>query len=117
MKTPLANSVTAGFLAAEEEFDENGRLVIAASSERERDQGPFRSVYHYDANGRLSEEYHFNRDGSPAGRKHYVYDSAEKKTEELFYAASGVLLSRARYDENTLRWQSQEAARIDVAEL
>jgi len=88
------------FLAAEEEFDENGRLVADASSERDGDQGPFRSVYHYDANGRLSEEDHFNRDGSPAGRKHYVYDSAGKKSEELFYTASGVLLSRARYDEH-----------------
>jgi hypothetical protein len=88
------------FLTAEEEFDENGRLVADASSEREGDQGPFRSVCHYDANGRLSEEDHFNRDGSPVGRKHYVYDSAGKKSEELFYTASGVLLRRARYDEH-----------------
>lgn len=88
------------FLKAEEEFDENGRLVADASSDREEDQEPFRSVYNYDAKGRLSEEDHFDRDGLPAGRKHYVYDSTGKKSEELFYTASGLLLSRARYDEH-----------------
>lgn len=88
------------FLTAEEEFDENGRLVADESSEREGEQGPFRSVYHYGANGRLSLEDHFNRDGSPAGRTHYVYDSDGKRSEELFYTASGELLSRARYDEH-----------------
>lgn len=86
------------FLTTEEEFDENGRLVAQASSEEETEQGPFRKVYHYDANGRLSDEEHFNRDGSPAGKNHYVYDSAGNKSEELLYTASGVLLSKARYD-------------------
>lgn len=86
------------FLTTEEEFDENGRLVAQASSEEEAEQGPFRKVYHYDANGRLSDEEHFNRDGSPAGKNHYVYDSAGNKSEELLYTASGVLLSKARYD-------------------
>jgi hypothetical protein len=88
------------FLTAEKEFDENGRLVGDASSDREMEQGPFRILYHYDANGRLSEEDQFNRDGSPAGRKQYVYDSTGKKSEELFYTASAVLLTRARYDEH-----------------
>lgn len=88
------------FLAAEEEFDENGRLVADASSEREMEQEPFRSVYHYDASRRLTEESHFKRDGSPAGRKLYVYDSAGKKVEELFYSENGVPLSRLQYDDH-----------------
>lgn len=88
------------FLNAEEEFDESGRLVADASSDREMEQGPFRILCHYDANGRLSKEEHFNRDGSSAGSKHYVYDSTGKKSEELFYTASASLLSRARYDEH-----------------
>ena len=88
------------FLKAEEEFDENGRRVADASSDREVEDEPFRCVYRYDTNGRLSEADHFNRDGSPAGKKVYVYDSAGKKSEEIFYAASGVLLSKVRYDEH-----------------
>jgi len=88
------------FLNAEQEFDENGKLVADASSDREGEQGPFRILYRYNANGRLSDEDHFNRDGTPVGKNHYVYDSAGKKSEELFYAASGVLLSRALYDEH-----------------
>jgi hypothetical protein len=87
------------FLTTEEEFDENGRLVSDASSEREAEDGQFRSVYKYDERARLSEEDHFNRDGSSAGKKYYFYDSGGKRTEELFYTANGGLLSKVRYDE------------------
>jgi YD repeat-containing protein len=90
----------ARFLMAEQEFDRNGRLVADANSYREGDEEPFRSVYSYDGNGRLSLEDHFNRDGSPAGRKQYVYDSGGKKTQELFYTATGVLLSKVGYDDH-----------------
>jgi hypothetical protein len=89
-----------GFLTKEEEFDENGRLVSDASSDREAEDGQFRSAYKYDENRRLSEEDHFNRDGSSAGKTQYFYDSGGKKTEELFYTATGVLSSKARYDEH-----------------
>ena len=88
------------FLTTEEEFDENGRLVSDANSEREAEDGEFRTVYKYDENGRLSEEDHFNRDGSSAGKKVYFYDSAAKKTDELFYEANGMLSSKVRYDEH-----------------
>jgi hypothetical protein len=90
----------ARFLTSEQEFDQNGRLVANAGSDREEDQEPFRSVYSYDGNGRLSLEDHFNRDGSPAGRKQYVYDSDGKRTQELFYTATGLLLSKVEYDDH-----------------
>jgi len=88
------------FLTAEQEFDQSGKLVADASSDREDDQEPFRSVYSYDGNGRLSREDYFNRDGSPAGRKQYAYDSAGKKIEELFYTEKGVLQSKVQYDDH-----------------
>ena len=56
----------ARFRMSEQEFDQNGRLVADASSDREEDQEPFRSVYSYDGNERLSLEDHFNRDGTAA---------------------------------------------------
>ena len=90
----------APFLTSEQEFDQNGRLVGDASSDREMDEEPFRSVYSYDGNGRLSREDLFNRDGSPAGRKQYVYDSGGKKAQELFFAATGGLQSKAEYDDH-----------------
>lgn len=93
-----AQSGKGRFLAEEEEFDENGRLVADASSDREMDQEPFRSVYSYDGMDRLSGETFFKRDGSPAGRKKYAYDSAGHKTEELLYDVSGILISRLDYD-------------------
>jgi YD repeat-containing protein len=102
-QTELVEDTTAAFgngrfLAEEQEFDQNGRLIADANSDREAEQEPFRSAYSYDTNGRLSLEVHFNRDGSLTGRKQYVYDAGGKKTEELFYAASGVLQSKVRYD-------------------
>jgi hypothetical protein len=89
-----------GFLAEEVEFDETGRLVSDADSDRDAEQEPFRSKYTYDANGRLSEEVQFDRDGSPAGKNQYVYDSDGHKKEELSYNSYGVLFSRERYDEH-----------------
>jgi hypothetical protein len=44
------------FLMAEEEFDENGRLMADGRSERELEGEPFRRVYNYGKNGRLYEE-------------------------------------------------------------
>jgi hypothetical protein len=88
------------FFAAEQEFDQSGRLIADANSDREADEEPFRSAYNYDANGRLSLKELFNRDGSPAGREEYVYNAGRMKIEELLYAASGVLQSTIRYDEH-----------------
>ena len=84
----------------EEEFDEKGRLIADASSDREMDQGPFRCVYKYDENGRLSEEIQTNRDHSPAGRMVYLYGVNGKKAEEIYYGRTGSLAIRIQFDDH-----------------
>jgi hypothetical protein len=69
------NLVVVGFGPENRSSTKNGRLVKYANSDREAEEESFRSVYSYDVNGRLSLEEHFNRDGSPTGRKQYIYDS------------------------------------------
>jgi hypothetical protein len=88
------------FLAEEDEFDENGRLVADASTDREVEQEPFRRVYKYDSKGLVSEEILYKQDGLLAGINHYVYDSTGNKVEELCSNAKGSLSSRVRYDEH-----------------
>jgi hypothetical protein len=81
-------------------FDESGRLLEEASSERSLiEQESFRFVYTYDDAGRIARRDEYDQAGSADGKTLYSYDSEGRKVEETYYSAKGNGTRHTKYDQ------------------
>jgi hypothetical protein len=77
-------------------------VIFAESSGSWAEQAKFKAItQNFDMNGRLTETYIYNMDGSVKSVGKFTYDSKGNKTEESGYNASNVLLFKTAYTYDT----------------
>jgi YD repeat-containing protein len=80
-------------------YDLEGRILEESSAERSLvEQEPFRSVYVYGDEGRVTEKRTFNEDGSADGVTKFTYDVEGKLKEQNFTSDQQYGSNRMTYD-------------------
>jgi hypothetical protein len=87
-----------------EVYDMGGRLIETTSSNSsiEIHSGKLirlggKSVFSYDASGKLIKAKHFSPEGEHTGHTAYVYDSKNRLTEETGYSSGGKVRNKTTY--------------------
>lgn len=74
-------------------YDAGGRLVVMTQDNAGPSPNANRTVYVYDAWGRLREETHRSADGTPLGRTVHTYDAEGNRVGQAEYEGGGALLA------------------------